>query len=262
MLAHRLAREVPYNQTRMKKPAALRKHVEKLTAAWLPALRRHVSSRLVWSFVIFLFVARLFAAIAKQVRDNDTLRFDEWVLYHIHAISRPGLDGVVTALTQLGGVMVVPLVSLAVAAWLYKKASREHAWLVLAGVIGSSLLNLALKSLFARSRPDLWDHLVVERSFSFPSGHAMASMSLAASIVAALWFSRWRKVAISLGMVYITAVGFTRLYLGVHYPTDILAGWVIALGWVALVWVIFADAPKTKDVITSPEPVRDLTQKT
>ena len=231
-------------------------HLEKITKQALPQRYRHfMTARLIWSFAVFLVAAWLFAWIAKEVRDLDTIRFDEWALRLVQTWQAPWLDRVVLALTQLGGVVFVPLASLALAALFYRKLSPEHAWLMLAGVIGSSLINLVLKSVFARTRPALWEQIVTEHSFSFPSGHAMASASLAASIVAALWFSRWRKAAISLGMVYITVVGFTRLYLGVHYPTDILAGWIIAVAWVALVWIVFADAPKTKEAITDPAKV-------
>lgn len=232
--------------------SSLPKVAQAATMGWTSRLRAHFSARLVWTFAVTAIVAFLFAWLAKEVRDNDTAPFDNWVLYHIHALSRPGLDGVVSVITQLGGVVAVPLVSLLLAIVLYKKMTRAYAWLLLAGVIGSSLLNLILKSLFARSRPDLWHHLVVERSFSFPSGHAMASASLAASLIAALWYTRWRKWAILLGMLYISLIGFTRLYLGVHYPTDIVAGWIIAVGWVAMVWLLFADAPQTKHVISKP----------
>jgi len=229
---------------------------KRYTKKFIPArYRRYLTARLFWAFAVFLIAAWLFAWIAKEVRDLDTTHFDEWVLLSIRRGHTDMLDQIVVALTHLGGVIFVPIASLALAAVFYRKLSPEHCWLLLTGVIGSSLINLALKSVFARARPDLWTHIVTEHSFSFPSGHAMASASLAASLVGALWFSRWRKWVISLGMLYIAVVGFTRLYLGVHYPTDIFAGWIIATAWVALVWIIFADAPATKETITDPSKV-------
>lgn len=209
----------------------------------LLGLIKKLSWRVVTALAVFSVGSIAFVALAKEVRDNETLPLDREILLGIHNYATPTLDSIARILTQFGGVVLVPISALVIAGLFLKKLGRSYALLILCGVVGSSLLNLLLKTLFSRARPQLWERLVVEHSFSFPSGHAMASASLAASVVAALWYTRWRWTAILLGMVYITVVGFTRLYLGVHYPTDIVAGWMLAIAWVAAVFAIFSRSP-------------------
>ena len=108
-------------------------------------------------------------------------------------------------------------------------------WVVLIGLGGAALLNIILKLLFERVRPDLWEQLVVETSFSFPSGHSMASAALAGVIIYFIIRSRlkvWLKsTAIAAAVIYVALVGFSRLYLGVHYPTDVVGGWLVTSLW-------------------------------
>jgi len=204
---------------------------------------KHIAVRLLIALVLFMVCVLVFAKLAWDVRERETLPLDTSILTWIHTFSAPWLDTTARLTTQLGGSLLVPIFTLILTGWLWIKRYHNHALLIFVGVGGASVLSLALKALFARSRPELWHHLVHETSFSFPSGHALASAALAASIVAALWFTRWRIVAIIVGAVYVLVIGFTRLYLGVHYPTDILAGWLVAVAWVAAVAVIFLTSP-------------------
>jgi membrane-associated phospholipid phosphatase len=106
---------------------------------------------------------------------------------------------------------------------------------ILASVAGATSLNLILKEWFYRPRPDLWPHLVTEFGYSFPSGHAMMSSALVFAVVWLVWHSSRRWLAVGLGALYMVGVGFSRLYLGVHYPTDVVAGWCFSLLWVLIV---------------------------
>ena len=106
------------------------------------------------------------------------------------------------------------------------------------GVGGAALLNMVLKLIFERPRPDLWEQLIIETSFSFPSGHAMASSALAFSVIAIAWNTRFRWYAVGVGVLFMLVIGFSRLYLGVHYPTDVLAGWFVSGAWVLLVALV------------------------
>ena len=184
---------------------------------------------------VSLAASILFVLVADEVLENETLGFDRSVLLAIHSISHPVLDHLAVNLTQFGDVSFVPVLTLVLAVLLGKKLGTNYALLLLVGVGGSSLLNIVLKLLFSRQRPELWQWIVHESTFSFPSGHAMASMSLAASLVAALWFTRYRLLALCSGAVYVVVIALTRLYLGVHYPTDIFAGWLLAVAWVGVV---------------------------
>ena len=96
---------------------------------------------------------------------------------------------------------------------------------------GSALLNLGTKQFFQRDRPTLWESIAPEDTFSFPSGHAMGSMTLAVTVVLLAWPTRWRW-PVALMAVFTLLVGYSRVYLGVHFPSDILAGWMAGAAWV------------------------------
>ena len=101
-----------------------------------------------------------------------------------------------------------------------------------AGVLGgSALLNIAAKAFFARPRPGLWTSIAPATGYSFPSGHAMGSMTLAAVLALLAWPTRWRWAVCGAMAFFVAMVGLSRVYLGVHYPSDILAGWAAALAW-------------------------------
>lgn len=114
--------------------------------------------------------------------------------------------------------------------WLaWRRRWRDAFWLI--GLMaGGTLLNLGLKQIFAAPRPDLLQHLDVVTSYSFPSGHAAGNMILFGA-VAILIGRRSARVAAAL---IIAAIGISRVWLGVHWPTDVLAGWIMGLGWLAL----------------------------
>jgi len=103
-------------------------------------------------------------------------------------------------------------------------------------IIGSALLNLGAKPLFARDRPSLWESIAPEGNYSFPSGHAMGSMTLACVLVLLCWWTRVRWPVCVAAIVFVTLVGASRVYLGVHYPSDILAGWAAAIAWTYAVY--------------------------
>ena len=115
---------------------------------------------------------------------------------------------------------------------------------------GATVMNQVLKYIFERARPQLWEQLVHETSYSFPSGHAMVSAALGLAVVAALWNSRWRWWAVGVATVYILFVGFSRLYLGVHYPTDVLGGWLVSAAWVTAVALVL----RRRTVLLPPTP--------
>jgi Membrane-associated phospholipid phosphatase len=147
----------------------------------------------------------------------------------------PAFDSFFVAFTELGGLIVVPIVTFALFVYLLIKKQYPKALLVSVGVGGAAAIAYILKSVFDRPRPDLWEWLIVETQFSFPSGHAVASSALAFCVVILVWRTKWRTLAIVLGGIYVLAIGVSRLYLGVHYPTDILGGWLLSTAWVALV---------------------------
>jgi len=202
--------------------------------------------------VFFIGGVSVFASLANEVREGDTLSFDTAVLLAINSRSSPLLDTIFSAGTMLGGAAVVATVSLAMIIALTLRKSYSRALLTTLIIGGTTLANLFLKLVFERSRPELWTRLVEEQSFSFPSGHAMASMALGLTIVLLTWNTRYRTAATIAAVVYVLFIGFSRLYLGVHYPTDILAGWLVSSLWVfAIAWLFSRRKYRVDNAATS-----------
>ena len=211
-------------------------HLQKIEHALKTHDRRiRLTSHFVMAFALMVIFSTLFIKLAKDVREQETVSFDRATLTTINHWSNHVLDAVVPVVTNFGGVFIVIALTIAIAGLFVYKREYYRALIVLVGVGGASVLNVILKAVFERPRPTLWDKLVVEHGFSFPSGHAMASAALGVALVVALWNSRWRWWALTVGAAYTIVIGFTRLYLGVHYPTDILAGWLVSAAWVLAV---------------------------
>ena len=191
--------------------------------------------RLASSFIVFILFAATFGLVAENVHEGDTLTFDQSVLRSINEQSTPAFDTFFLVATEFGGVAFVVIVSAILLGWLLYKRRRYDALLLAAGVGGAALLNYCAKITFVRERPDLWSQLIEETTYSFPSGHAAGSSALAVVIVALLWRTKWRVPALIIAPLYIVLIGFSRMYLGVHYLTDIIAGWIVGISWVLLV---------------------------
>lgn len=205
--------------------------VERFTRVFSPKVWRLLGA----SFLLMILPVILFTALAQEVRDSETLAFDEAVLRGINSYASPTLDSFVIVLTDFGDVIGVGVLTLLLTWLLWRRHMRRRAATVIVGVVGAAALNVILKALFQRDRPELWERLVVETSNSFPSGHAMASSALAFAVIAVLWNTKYRWWAVVIGVVYTVVIGLTRLYLGVHYPTDIVAGWMVSGAWIAVV---------------------------
>lgn len=198
----------------------------------------YIRDRVVMGFMISLVSVMGFVYLAEEVVEGDTLPFDQWVLTAVNGTASGWQDSLWSVVTQLDGFVAVPILTVFVAFVLIRKRRIRDAIVMLAGVGGAAVVNVVLKLVFERVRPDLWEQLVVETSYSFPSGHAMASCALAASFVLIMWGSRWRYTVLAAGVLYVGLIGYSRLYLGVHYPTDVLAGWVISIAWILLISAI------------------------
>jgi len=200
-------------------------------------LRRHGWSLLL-AFAGLLLPLWAFAELAEDIHRQESLVFDVPVLQYAHGLSRASLDFFFGLISKLGYQWgVVPFDLALVVALTALRRFREASFAALA-LGGSGLLNIAAKQFFARERPSLWESIAPEHNYSFPSGHAMGSMTLAAVLILLCWPTRWRWPVIALMVPFTILVGFSRLYLGVHYPSDILAGWAVATAWVVAVYLL------------------------
>jgi membrane-associated phospholipid phosphatase len=165
--------------------------------------------------------------------------FDVTILMLLHSLSTPWLDDLAITLTQLGGVLCVTVTVGLIIFGLIQQRQPRNALLLALIVGGAGILNLILKLLFQRTRPDLWEAITTELTYSFPSGHAMASSALAYALIILLWRTKWQAAALIIGIGYILVIGLTRVYLGVHFPSDVIGGWIISLLWTAWVhWTV------------------------
>lgn len=172
-----------------------------------------------------------FGAIAEDVWQREGLRFDEPILRFIHTYATPPRDALIVFLTRLGSAWVMLSLSALITLVLWRGRRLREAKLIVLSVGGAALLNLLVKAFFGRERPHLWNSPAPESDFGFPSGHAMVTMAFAATLILLVWPTRWRWPALLVGSAFVLTIGLTRLYLGVHFPSDIVAGWCASLAW-------------------------------
>lgn len=204
--------------------------------------------RIVWWLACVALPLTVFAGLALGVRAQRPFAFDEPLLLQMRAWTGPALDRLFVAVSAVGHRYgVIPVDVLATLALAALRRWRE-AGFAAAAFAGSALLNMGAKAWFRRERPTLWESIVDESSFSFPSGHAMGSSTLALVAVLLAWRTSWRVPVLVAAVGFAWLVGGARVYLGVHFPSDIAAGWALASAWVAamyLVWFPSAVGPWT-----------------
>lgn len=198
--------------------------------------------RLLLVFIGLLLPLWGFGALVEDLHHGEVFPFDAPVLQVAHAMASAGFDKVFLAASALGYAWgVIPVDVLLVLGMAMRRRFREGLFAGIS-IAGSLLMNVAAKHSFARARPNLWESIAPETTFSFPSGHAMGSMTLALVLVMLCWYPRtrwgwgWRWPVTVIAALFVVMVGLSRIYLGVHYPSDILAGWTAASVWVVGVY--------------------------
>lgn len=191
----------------------------------------------------------IFVELADEVFEGSTAAFDRAVLLVLRAESDPSdplgpawFEELMRDFTALGGIGVLTLITLAAAGFLLVIRKPRAAAAVLVAVGGGIALSSAMKLGFNRPRPDVVAHGAPVSSASFPSGHSMmaAVVYLTLAVMLARVRPHWRVRSYILGVAVLATVlvGVSRIYLGVHWPTDVLAGWVVGAGWALLCWSI------------------------
>ena len=191
-----------------------------------------------WSLPLSIGSAIFFARLASEMREGEVDGFDRAVQRLVDAWRGP-LDGIMLAFTKGGG--IAPMSALTAGAFvaLLARGHRREARYLVVSAAGALLLNVVLKAAIHRARPDeaLAYMLPSPSSLSFPSGHTMGSTGVVMSLIVVLHAldtpKRLRWLAICLGSVAIGGVGMSRVYFGVHYPSDVLGGLLAAAAWVS-----------------------------
>ena len=211
-------------------PGAAARVVGDAAGYGLRFLRKHAWRMVLW-FACLLLPLWGFAALVGEVHEKKVFPFDAPILTMLHAVATPTLDHFFVLMTRLGYSWgVVPLDVILLLLFVLLRRFRDSLFFGLA-VIGSGVLNIVAKNHFARMRPDLWLSITPETTYSFPSGHAMGSATLGVAVILLCWPTRWRWPVTIVSLIFVLLVGVSRVYLGVHYPSDILAGWTAAIAW-------------------------------
>jgi undecaprenyl-diphosphatase len=215
--------------------------------AWLPTARREVA--LLAAIALAAASLVLFGELADEVLEGETHAFDETVLLALRSAADPSdpigpawLEEQMRDVTALGSLGVLSLVSLAAVGFLILQGKRRTAALVVVAVGGGMLVSTLTKLGFDRPRPDLVPHATQVYTASFPSGHAMMAaityLTLGALLARVQPRLRLKLYLIGLAAILTVLVGFSRIYLGVHWPTDVLAGWTLGAAWALACWAI------------------------
>ncbi len=190
--------------------------------------------------ILVIFVAGMvFASLAEDLVNRETLStvdplFGSWLLART---TLPG-DHVFALVTFLGNALIISAGTGLIGFWLARQRKWKKLILLFSSVAGGALLNLALKNIFQRTRPAIPGAYLAETGFSFPSGHSMISLVFYGMVAYLAWSyvrnKRWKGMMIAGALMICALIGFSRLYLGVHFLTDVLAGWAAGGMWLAV----------------------------
>ena len=228
----------------------------------LQALKARVAARdrtelwLLVGTLALLGIILVILNLAGEVLDGDTLEFDKRMLAALRKADNPAqpigpawLEMAAFDITALGGPTVLGMTVAAVVGFLVLQGMYRNAAFVFLASVGGWLLNDLLKEVFARPRPQVVPHLRQVMSLSFPSGHALTSAAIFLTLGALLMrVAQSRLVKFYIMFIAMTTtllVGATRVYLGVHYPTDVLAGWLIGISWALFCWLLERSLERT-----------------
>jgi len=182
----------------------------------------------------------LFAWLGNEMVQGDTQHFDQAAREWVHRYASPGMTRVMNALSLLGYNILIVELLVALAVFAKLKWRRAALWLTIA-MVGSLVLDLTLKYIYHRTRPTAYFGMA-PHSYSFPSGHAMCSFCFY-GVLAGLLSARtkplgWRILIWFTASALVIAIGLSRIYLGVHYPSDVVAGYLAATVWVGTIIVL------------------------
>ena len=201
--------------------------------------------------VVFLgcaLLALIFLKLASEVLEGETFAIDRHIITGLRSAADPALPigpnwlrVMMLDITAIGDFTGLTLITTIVTGFLIVARKYRTAAFVALSVIGGAILNAALKGLFGRPRPDLVAHLVEVTDTSFPSGHAMNSAVVFLTLGALLARTQEKRAVriylIAVAILLTLAVGASRVYLGVHWPSDVIAGWCVGATWASLCWI-------------------------
>lgn len=214
-------------------------------------LEKHSNEYLLFVFsliipgIVCLFALNAFLEITESLQADELIKFDDMITEFVHSFRSDAFTHVVTFITDLGDVTAYAVIIPVIAALLYYHG--HHRWkLSLQATIvllSAFLLNVAIKHLISRPRPLEELRLVVAHSYSFPSGHSMSAIAFYGFLIYLTYKhvtnALLKVLLILVQVLLILSIGLSRVYLGVHFPTDVLAGFIAGLVWLIICIVVF-----------------------
>ena len=201
-----------------------------------PELSRRLVLRWLLGLAFISGLVAIFTDLVEDVWFREGFAWDMPIILAIHHLSRPALDTVMRIVTQTGESGAIAIAAI-LAIWFIWKRNHIDAASIVVSLSGGAALNTLLKILLRRPRPSLFPPLVVESGFSFPSGHVAASVAVYGFLAVLLWRQHQRGWAVLSG-AWVLAVAISRIYLGVHYPSDTLGAIIFSSLWVMIVFAI------------------------
>jgi undecaprenyl-diphosphatase len=197
-----------------------------------------------------------FSMLADAMASGELVSLDGTIAIWLHTNATGFVTVLLSGVTRLGGAQVLLAVTLAAALWLLARRRIADAALMGAALGGGEALNAALKGAFERPRPSFDEPLATAAGFSFPSGHAMVSLTvygaLAFVIATRAGTRRAQVLVVGAAVALVLAVGFSRIYLGVHYASDVLAAYCAGLAWLTLCGLTLLAASRLRVLRTGP----------
>lgn len=207
--------------------------------------------------------AWLFVELADEIMEGEPLAFDQTLLLLFRnpadatdPIGPPWMESMVRDITAVGGTVNLTFITLSAVGFLALSGKRSSAWFVLIAIGGAMLLSFGFKAGFDRVRPDLGMHGVHVYTASFPSGHATGAaatfLTLGALLARFQPRRRLKLFLLTLAVFITVSIGVSRVYLGVHWPSDVLAGWTLGASWALLCWLV-ARWMQERGTVEAPE---------
>ncbi len=212
--------------------------LRKLANFWLHKVNPQVVSLIATigtlGLLLCLAIIYVLAQLSEEVLEQEAFGFDQTILIGIHQFANPTLNTIMLNVTRLGNPSTVVFITLVALGILWGRNYHQEAKIFLLNCLGGAILSYGLKLAFSKPRLQLWKLLISEKSYSYPSGHALGSIVLYGLLAYLLGnhYPKYTKVFYSIAAILITSIGLSRLYLGVHWPTDVIAGYGVGFLWV------------------------------
>jgi undecaprenyl-diphosphatase len=190
-----------------------------------------------------------FTKLADEVLEGETQSFDQWAVQVLREPQDPAdpigprwMEEVGRDATALGGFAWLTFTTIVIAGYLVLVKKTRMMWFMVGAITSGALISFLLKQIYARPRPDIVPHLSIVQTSSFPSGHSMLAavvyLTLGSLLAVVMPNAQLKVYVLFVAGMLTLFVGASRVYLGVHYPTDVLAGWLAGLVWALVCWLI------------------------